>query len=138
MISLSDIRSPARTVMLSERIIHTNSPSASDINTRCWNLACYVTGNTITTNTAPITGSNTMNAPQYFVFSWPDPTITTSPLPATAVNVPFMAQNLSLAVQNDNTLLRPPHPGIVVMTFCDGHVEAVSDETLCSVYLAAP
>ena len=30
------------------------------------------------------------------------------------------------------------HPGIVIMTFCDGHVESVSDDTLCSVYMATP
>ena len=30
--------------------------------------------------------------------------------------------------------ITPIHPGIVIVTFCDGHVESLSDDTACSVY----
>ena len=53
-------------------------------------------------------------------FSWPDPSI-----PAFA----------NITVSNS---LRPIHPGIVIVTFCDGHTESLSDDTLCSDYLAVP
>ena len=88
MISLSDVKSPARTVMLSERV------DFNDTYIRQWNLTgLTLSGNTITTDAGPPTGtSSPQNALQRFGFSWPDPTQTTpAAFSQIAVNVPFMA-----------------------------------------------
>ncbi len=139
MISLSDIRSPARTVMLSERL---NFSYSDPEYIRMWTLGTWsgttwnnplffpctgftisnMTSSTVTTNTDPTFPI------QYLGFSWPDPTV--GSLTSTTINVPFMAQFLPNTTTN--TLLHPPHSGIVVITFCDGHVESVPDETRCN------
>jgi prepilin-type processing-associated H-X9-DG protein len=126
MISLSDVKSPARTVMLSERV------NFYDNFVRQWNLTGLTSAAT-TTDTTSQGATGYPNALQRFGFSWPDPTV--SALQMTAVNVPFMAQSTP---GSSGPILLPPHPGVVIITFCDGHVDSVSDDALCSVYVGSP
>lgn len=53
----------------------------------------------------------------------------------TAVQFGFpWPENLAAAGVPVTDMLPPIHPGIVIITFCDGRVESVADDTLCSVY----
>ena len=56
--------------------------------------------------------------------AWPPPTDTT-----TLVTKLFFP---------DPTTKPPPHRGIVLVTFCDGRVEAVADDITCSTYVGVP
>jgi prepilin-type N-terminal cleavage/methylation domain-containing protein len=44
----------------------------------------------------------------------------------------------SIANRAVRTMLPPIHPGIVIVTFCDGRVESLSDDTLCTLYDNSP
>jgi prepilin-type N-terminal cleavage/methylation domain-containing protein len=125
MITLSDLKSPARTIMFSERSNVAAYP-------RQWNQPFYLSGNTNTTDTTPITGSHPMNAWQDFGLSWPDPNAIVSG------NAAFAATTVRDPLTALPPLSNTPHPGVVLMTFGDGHVESVTDESLCSLYQATP
>ena len=74
-----------------------------------------------------------MNAPQCFGFTWPNaqqPPI--QPPPSVPADLTIF-QSMTVDIP-----LPRIHPGIVVMTFCDGHTDSVPEDTLCSAYLAAP
>ncbi len=124
-VSLSDVRSPSNTVMLSEKPF-VRMPA------RQW--------------TDP--GGSPYG---HFYFSWPNypplalpveqpdssyitPT-NSAPLPNTVIARPFI-------VTAANIEYWPPlasvHPGITIVTFCDGHVQAVPNDTPCSTYSAVP
>ncbi len=92
-ISMSDVKSPSNTIMLTER----------QNEDRVWNVVPA--------------GSRAM-----FGFAWPDPALPT--YTTTTVQDVFAAPLL--------------HPGIVVMTFCDGRVDAISADASCSVFRAIP
>jgi len=86
-ISLSNVRSPSQTVMLSERIDATRNYAASAM-------------------TAAVLG-----------FIWPTTANTTV---------------------GSTTILPPIHRGIVIVTFCDGRVDALADSAFCSEYSGVP
>ncbi|MBU4273288.1 MAG: DUF1559 domain-containing protein [Planctomycetes bacterium] len=96
-ISLSDIRSPSQTVMLSEKL-----PA------RPW-------------NTQPM-------LPTDVGFLWPD------------TNATGIIQ--STLIGFETTVLPAPlpaiHPGVVIVTFCDGHVAEIVEDTPCNLYIGAP
>jgi prepilin-type N-terminal cleavage/methylation domain-containing protein/prepilin-type processing-associated H-X9-DG protein len=126
-ISFSDVRSHAQTVMLSERVF----VAAGTF--RQW-------------NDAPTTRLLARNE---FGFSWPNHQPLplpveqplpadilpreTAPLPNTLVGMPYVFNNIQYWPP-----LSPIHPGIVIITFCDGHVEAVLYDAQCSLYQATP
>ncbi|MCD4726198.1 MAG: DUF1559 domain-containing protein [Pirellulales bacterium] len=105
-ISLSDIKSPSQTVMLSEKL-----PA------RLWN-----------TPTPMPTYDATM--PNSCVgFLWPDTSLTGQPIEFTLIGL------------GPATLPAPLpaiHPGVVIVTFCDGHVAEIVEDTPCNLYIGAP
>jgi prepilin-type processing-associated H-X9-DG protein len=107
-ITLSDIRAPGRTVMLSEKL----DP------TRYWSHLWI-----------------SADGPQYFGFGWPDPTA----VPTLAASmVGSLAGTLPAPLLAPVANAGPLHAGVVVVTFCDGHVEKVPEDTLCREYSGAP
>lgn len=141
-ISMSDVKSPSQTVLLSERVF---SPATLP---RQWHEATWT----------PVT------APARLGFTWPNfpprpyspanglnyeqplyadsglnPTSPNplAPLPSARIGVQYQA-----VVSNNPVSYLPPlpsvHAGVVIITFCDGHTLAVRDDTLCTSYLAIP
>ena len=112
-ISLSNIRSASQTVMLSERAL-------AD---RDW--------------TTDVQGHN-------FVFTWPNWQPLAAPVAAPAsTDQPSLSGTLIGVAGISGTVsypapLPPIHPGIVIVTFCDGHTESLTDDTPCSNYQAVP
>jgi prepilin-type processing-associated H-X9-DG protein len=104
-VRLSDIRAPARTVMLSE----------NEYPSRDWSLC---------PSDSQLASSNLTAANVGFLFWPPTSTLLSQGLGATTFTVG--TTNVSI------------HPGIVNVTFCDGHVESLSDDTLCGTYSAVP
>jgi prepilin-type processing-associated H-X9-DG protein len=131
-ISLSDIKSPSQRPMLSERTYRnpmneSDTPSDAD---RVWNV--YATSTPSSTDFTSQQIGNTNHpylSPAELGFSWPQ-------WPPASANVPVPI----------TTLFAPPprmpqssiHPGVSVVTFCDGHVEALPDATDCTVYDSSP
>jgi len=122
MISLSDIGTPSRTLMFAEK--KDEDPTMF----REWPVGTFKT----TVNGQELTDTTTSpnNAMQWFGFTWPN----TQPL----TPQPTSGDLPTIQARTVNFDLPPLHPNIVVMTFCDGHVESVSDEASCSAYLATP
>lgn len=110
--SLSDAGSPSRTLLLAEVVTNNSTP------VRSWD-------------------GLSLAAAQSTAYSWPDPT-TTTPID---LSTALVASNISGGataplfpqVVGQSGLL---HPGVVLITFCDGHVDAVPVITKCSDYLA--
>ena len=134
-ISLSDVKTPARTVMLSEKI---NNWDSTLTRTRVWNkqLVNGAGNQTMTPPQYPLSRIIRTNVWEYFGFSWPDPNPSlpnANLLAPITVNVPLSA----LPLYNTRSNITTPHPGVVIITFADGHVDSISDDTLCSVYQAS-
>ena len=116
-ISLSDVDAPSHTVMLSELSMMPNWVG------RQWNTA--LTRESLT-------------------FSWPnDPPLPLPVIQPTAGEFAVLSTTL-VGVPNilGGNTYPPPlpsiHSGIVIVTFCDGHTESLSEDTLCNVYSAVP
>lgn len=117
-ISFSNVRSAARTVLLGEKILFGGA-------VRRWSdpVNWYEVG-----------------------FSWPDyspPLPAPVPQPASAANQTILDDTLvGQSIVSGGTQYWPPlasaHPNIVVVTFCDGHVDSVANDASCNVYLATP
>jgi prepilin-type N-terminal cleavage/methylation domain-containing protein len=133
LLSFSDVRSHSQTVMLSEKVF-----VAADA--RHWD-------ETAPTSLAPLQAR--LWAQNRFGFSWPNSqplaTPVEQPLPADITprtTAPLVNTPVGTPYQFNNIQYWPPlpslHPGIVIITFCDGHTESVADDALCSVYLAIP
>jgi prepilin-type N-terminal cleavage/methylation domain-containing protein/prepilin-type processing-associated H-X9-DG protein len=122
-ISLTSVKSASRTVMLGEKLF-LNSDA------RQWTEA-VVAGDTATHDLIQ----------QRLGFSWPNwPPL---PLPVAQPTSTILSSTLiGMPFTVGTTTYWPPltsaHPGIVIVTFCDGHVESLSDDAPCSDYLAAP
>ena len=155
-ISLSDVKQTSRTVMLSERRndpIQTQSSSPSSI--RRWDYVGKI----------PVTGGyqkyfsewqqGTPCRPELILgFSWPDTVVPPPPIgtianpsfgASTTVGsalLPFCSEQPANAsvpeYGNGNARPTNMHSGVVIMTFCDGHVESISDDAACSAYYAVP
>jgi prepilin-type N-terminal cleavage/methylation domain-containing protein/prepilin-type processing-associated H-X9-DG protein len=108
-IQLTDVKSPSRTLMLAEKVFSTNASP------RQW---------TETTDAR-------------LGFSWPNCVPLPSPVPQpTATNLPILRATLigcnpDVPATNYAPLSSTIHPGIAIVTFCDGHVEQLPDGTLC-------
>jgi prepilin-type N-terminal cleavage/methylation domain-containing protein/prepilin-type processing-associated H-X9-DG protein len=113
-ITLSDIRAPGRTVMLSEKLDPTRYWS------QLWTPALW-------------TPAVSQAAAPYFGFGWPDPAA-----PALATSMVGSAGTLPAPLLAPVANAGPLHAGVVVVTFCDGHVEKVPEDTLCREYSGAP
>ena len=126
-VSLSDVDSPSQTVMLGEKIITmTSRPGdyvpATPVPGRQW------------------TGANFTQ----LGFSWPNypaqpaPAPPPSPLDAfkdATVGIHYLMPPASVKYWGP---LPSIHPGIVIVTFADGHTESVSEDIECQVYKALP
>jgi prepilin-type N-terminal cleavage/methylation domain-containing protein/prepilin-type processing-associated H-X9-DG protein len=136
MISLADVKSPQTTLMFAER---RNDPTASSA--RQWDYA-------MPDSTTSSVSSPSGRVENEWAFSWPDtltPTSSTNPsydpntaTPGIAVNVPlfpFRTDQGSSATPLNSRLL---HSGIIIMAFCDGHVDSISQDTGCKTYYAVP
>ena len=137
MIAASDVKQTSKTVMFAERKNDSLASSA-----RQWDWAAP--DNTTSSNGYTPPG----RVENQWGFSWPDtitPNLSTNPSydPNTAtsglpVSAPLYAyrtdQGTSATPLNANLM----HPGIIIMTFCDGHVDSVSTETGCKTLLAVP
>jgi prepilin-type N-terminal cleavage/methylation domain-containing protein/prepilin-type processing-associated H-X9-DG protein len=118
MISLSDVKSTSRTMLLADK-------QNFQVTLRQWDYySCSGQNNNLT---------NTANAWQCFGFTWPN----YDPLPAPAPR-PTAADLTTLQATLVGQPLLTIHPNVVVMTFCDGHVDAVAGDALCSLYQATP
>jgi len=117
-ISLADVKTPSRTVMLSEKIYRQIGTLPS---VRNWHGKIGVTSYAVN------------EFDDVFCFTWPDPS------DANLTSVLLAAQSGTLYAP-----LQPAapatlcHAGVVIVTFCDGHTEALTDITRCNVYLAVP
>ena len=118
-ISLSNVRSSTTTVLLSERL----SDAANKNNLRRWD---------------EIGGGNTTNTIADLGFAWPNYSTVTVTTTSCTVTVPTAAQQTALAALKINDSLPPIHPGLIIMTFCDGHTEALSEDTNCNAYTGLP
>ncbi|MBN1393399.1 MAG: DUF1559 domain-containing protein [Pirellulales bacterium] len=118
-ISMSDVDSHSQTVLLSERL----DPA------RRW---CMYRDPTNPNTPMPTYEPTALPTQVNVGFLWPDSTSTISPeLSATLIGK-------DLARSGGGTPLAAPlpaiHPGVVVVAFCDGHVEEISEEAPCSLY----
>ncbi len=108
-ISLTDIKSPAQTILLSERVYDVHYPVLYP--EKYWN--------TLTPTVANVG------------FLWPDPNVA-------AISGTLIGQNL----MSVGVILPAPlpaiHPGVVIVTFCDGHVAEIVEDTPCNLYIGAP
>jgi prepilin-type N-terminal cleavage/methylation domain-containing protein len=128
-ISLSDVKSPSQTVMLSEKPFVRAAPAAA----RQW-----------TDTNAFFSWPNYPPLPA--PVEQPDPSYISSdgPLPNMTVAEPFLAGSTKywppLASQSiaPGVQAQSPHAGVVVVTFCDGHTDTIPAETPCSTYRAVP
>ena len=110
-ISLSDIKSPTQTIMLSEKA----TPQ------KIWST----------------TGPTFLVTPDFCVgFLWPE---TNNPANL-SVHATFIGKE-SIGMEGDPTLYPPLpaiHPGVVIVTFCDGHQQEISEDTQCNLFRAVP
>jgi hypothetical protein len=115
-LSLSSVKSPARTAMLSE----------SALTGRQW------------------TTWNASSPWQSLTFSWPNYPSLLSPVVQPTGEQLDVLKNATVGTSTTSggteylAPLPPIHPGIVIVTFCDGHTESLSDDTECKVYQAVP
>ena len=111
-ISLSSVRSTSRTVMLSEMVLPNNETA------RQW------------TETV---------SPRRLWFTWPNclPLPLVTP-PSAADLVTLQSTLIGVSSTASWAPLPSIHRGIVIVTFCDGHVESLADDAVCSAYLAVP
>ncbi|MCE5268758.1 MAG: DUF1559 domain-containing protein [Planctomycetaceae bacterium] len=124
-LTLSDVKSQSQTVMLSERVF-----ALSATTPRRWD------------ERPPAVPAATLYS--RFGFSWPNyqplPPPVEQPRPAdlpvlqnTFVGIPYVLGSVTYW---------PPlptiHAGVVVVTFCDGHVDRVNEDAACSAYQALP
>jgi prepilin-type N-terminal cleavage/methylation domain-containing protein len=127
-VSLSSVKSPSQTVMLSEKRITLISES----------------GDPPPTQTVP-SRQWTVTISEQLGFSWPN--YRPEPAPAPQPSDPLtIEQNMPIGLP----YVQPPaavrywpplpsiHRGLVVATFCDGHTESLSADTLCQAYRALP
>lgn len=113
-ISLSDIKSPSQTIMFSER----SSPP------KFWSAPAPA-------NTPPF------DDPTFLVtanmscvgFLWPDTSLTGQSIEFTSIG----AGTATLP-----SPLSPIHPGVVVVSFCDGHQAEIASDTQCNLYIGVP
>ena len=121
-ISLSSVTSGTRTLLLAERAFVNPATAARE-----WLLS---------TPSAAWMPRMSVNEEATYGFSWPDypalplpvgqPTDPTTVLSNIMLGVPYVSGTTSYWPP-----LSSPHPGIVIVTFCDGHVESLPDTTLC-------
>ncbi len=140
MIALADVKQASKTLMFAER---KNDPTASPgPSTRRWD---YYTLDGAAPGVAPL--GRVENG---LGFSWPDtitppsggnanpnydPSTSTPGIPVTIPLLPFRTdQPAGKNALNANLM----HPGVIIMTFCDGHVDSVSEDTGCKTYYAVP
>ena len=107
-LSMSGIQSPAQTILLSGRVYDVHYPVLYP--EKYWNTSTPTVANV--------------------GFLWPGP------------NVPPTLIGQSLNDLSGNLALPSPlpaiHPGVVIVTFCDGHVAEIVEDTLCNLYIGAP
>ena len=144
-ISLSDVRSPARTIMFAEKQDYNDA-----VMLREW--PGFRTTGGANLNLTDTSTTTTTNIFQWFGFTWPNcqqPPLVPQPTPAdlavmvgtsTTPGTQIGVQQYPLSSPAASTYCPLPrlHPGVVLMTFCDGHVDAVADDAQCSAYLATP
>jgi prepilin-type N-terminal cleavage/methylation domain-containing protein len=132
-ISLSDIKSKSQRPMLSERTYPMDLPAAmppdfgdNDKYMRRWsfNRSTPVSPPSFAATELVDTSLNVYLSPERFGFIWP-PTPTTSPLRAPFLPPAWLPQNTI-------------HPGIVIVTFCDGHTESLAENANCADFDCTP
>jgi type II secretory pathway pseudopilin PulG len=135
-VSSSDVKSPSRTVMLSER------PDNNTTGARFWSNSWNATGIPISPNNNIQTSPSPWNqAPAAsFGFVWPDPTFDPNNIAVHGTQAQYNLRATVLIATPTAPYKNPPlqslHPGIVVVTFCDGHAESVANDTPCIANLA--
>ncbi len=142
--TLSSIKSPSTRPMLSEctyafdqATMPADFTSNRDKYMRQWaNFVLYDTPTsptsvTTTTLATKFLGSTTsLLVSGRYGFVWPD--LATANANNITVNSPFLPPSWLLTpYPSENHTI---HSGIVVVTFCDGHVESLSSDALCSAY----
>jgi type II secretory pathway pseudopilin PulG len=124
-ISLANVKSTSNTVMLSERFFQTTT-------SRQW------------TDTYDDSTPSATIAKQ-FGFSWPNyQPLSTAAAPSTSDHSILQSMRICTPYSSGGTKYLPPmqsiHPGVILMTFCDGSVKEVSNDVTCAstLYLAVP
>ncbi|NLF08375.1 MAG: DUF1559 domain-containing protein [Pirellulaceae bacterium] len=110
--SLSDIKSPTQTIMLSEKHTPTKVWS-TETPTFCVDVIGSCVG-----------------------FLWPDTTD-----PSNLSVYPTVIGQAMVSTDGGPTLYPPlpaVHPGVVIVTFCDGHQKEISEDAPCHLYRATP
>jgi prepilin-type N-terminal cleavage/methylation domain-containing protein/prepilin-type processing-associated H-X9-DG protein len=136
-ITLSSIKSPATRPMLSEctyafdpASMPADFASNRDHYMRQWaNWVAYNTAAAPPNVTAASLATCFLVSGRYG-FVWPD--LATANATNITVNSPFLPPSWLVAqYPSENHTI---HSGIVIITFCDGHVESLSSDALCSAY----
>jgi prepilin-type N-terminal cleavage/methylation domain-containing protein/prepilin-type processing-associated H-X9-DG protein len=115
-ISISDIKTPSRRPMLSESSYF----AVRDSSTHLWVAAGRAWSWSATAAAAPVFPANTSVVANRFGFLWPGMGFVRD----------FGPTDLTLHEQ----VLPTNHRGIVIVTFCDGHVESLAEDTPCGDY----
>jgi prepilin-type N-terminal cleavage/methylation domain-containing protein/prepilin-type processing-associated H-X9-DG protein len=114
-ISLTRVKSPSRRPMISERILRIGAAAGTAAD-RQWTAMTPIADESVTAQDIYMNDLN----------------VATPPL--TPAELGFWWPGTSGEVVGNNAVLPPIHPGIVIVTFCDGHVESLSRDTDCEVY----
>ncbi len=110
-ISMSDIQSPTQTVMLSESLPLV-PPRRWDTRPNPWPLRADV-----------------CRLPLAFLSEYAHPELS-----GTLIGKSLVSTDGSVTL---HAPLPAIHPGVVIVTFCDGHVAEIAEDTACTVYHAA-
>jgi len=128
-ISLSNVKSKSNTIMLSEKYF-----VASDVPSREW-TEIGISG--------AIDAKGVCAA--RFGFTWPNyAPLSTVAAPSADELTVLQGVSLGSPYVANNKKYWPPlqtiHPGVILITFCDGRVESVSNDAICSetLFLAVP
>jgi len=85
---------------------------------------------------APISLSNVRSPSQTVMLS--EKTYPARDYAIYATSMGFIWPTTANTMVGATTVLPPIHSGIVIVTFCDGHVDALADNALCTDYLGVP
>jgi prepilin-type N-terminal cleavage/methylation domain-containing protein len=125
-VSLSSVKSPERRPILSERQYTLPNSSSNATKDRQWNGLATATGSGAVFKESDLTGSKL--TPMQLGFYWP---LTNQPDEATFNAAPFTSLFSPPSSAESRALL---HPGIMIVTFCDGHTETISDQAIYAPY----
>jgi prepilin-type N-terminal cleavage/methylation domain-containing protein/prepilin-type processing-associated H-X9-DG protein len=129
-VALSDVRSPSRRPMISERADAPPTTNLTDQYPRQWSSRASASGAGGTFTRSDLANAlptqDGLRVPLIDLelgFQWP-----------IDKNLPDGQKLLGNRLYLDKGVLPPNHPGVVIVTFCDGHTEQLSDDTDCTTY----